>query len=171
MRLPISGHYNVIYNLPALNQFITDMGKLRPVGQIRPAGFFILPAGTYTNLNSHRKLSGEPFFPFEIMDGSDFQKNKPQGCKIGIKSEVKAFYFGDHIRTWTVISTKRVLFSCFRISVRPAFSKSGLSCEKLAHPWFKASLYSTTLVTGIYDGTKYYKIAGKINFCDCHQRL
>ena len=33
------------------------MGKLRPAGQIRAAGPFIWPAGTYTNLNSHHKLS------------------------------------------------------------------------------------------------------------------
>ena len=41
------------------------------------------------------------------MDGSDFQKNKPQRCKTGIKNEVKTFYFGDHIRTLTVISKKK----------------------------------------------------------------
>ena len=44
------------------------------------------------------------------MDDSDFQKNKPQRCKIGIKNEkneMKMFYFGDHIRTWTVIFKKR----------------------------------------------------------------
>ena len=55
------------------------------------------------------------------MDGSDFQKNMPQRCKIGIKNEVKIFYFGDHIRTWTVISKKRSL-PCFSIRVRPAAS-------------------------------------------------
>ena len=44
------------------------------------------------------------------MDGSDFEKNKPQRCKIGIrndKNEVKTIYYGDHIRTWTVISKKK----------------------------------------------------------------
>ena len=41
------------------------------------------------------------------MDGSDFQKNKPQRCEIRIKNEVKTFYFGDHIRTRTVISKKK----------------------------------------------------------------
>ena len=44
------------------------------------------------------------------MDGSDFQKNKPQRYKIGIKNEkneVKTFYFGDYICTWTVISKKK----------------------------------------------------------------
>ena len=58
------------------------------------------------------------------MDGSDFQENKPQRCKIGIKNEkneVKTFHFGDHIRTWTVISKKRSS-PCFPISVRPAAS-------------------------------------------------
>ena len=70
-----------------------DMGKLRP------AGYFILARWHLQQLNSHRELSGRPFFPFEIMDGSDFQKNKPQRCKFEIKNEVKTFYFGDHIRT------------------------------------------------------------------------
>ena len=37
---------------------------------------------------------------------SRFQKNKPQRRKIGIKNEVKTFYFGDHIRTWTVTQKK-----------------------------------------------------------------
>ena len=39
------------------------------------------------------------------MDGSDFQQNKPQRCKI--KNEVKTFYFGDPIRTWTFISNEK----------------------------------------------------------------
>ena len=66
------------------------------------------PAGTYTNLNSHRELSERPFFPLKIMVGCDFQKkNKPQWYKIGIKNEVKAFYFEDHICTWTVIFKKK----------------------------------------------------------------
>ena len=68
------------------------------------------PAGIYTKLNSHRELNGRPFIPLEIMNDSDFQKNKPQRCKIGIKNEknkVKTFYFGDHIRTKTVISKKK----------------------------------------------------------------
>ena len=56
------------------------------------------------------------------MDGSDFQKNKPQRCKIGIKNEVKTFYFGDHIRMWTVISKKKRSLPCFTVSVRPAAS-------------------------------------------------
>ena len=34
------------------------------------------------------------------MDGSDFQQNKPERCKIGIKNEEKTFYFGNHIRTF-----------------------------------------------------------------------
>ena len=72
----------------------SNMGKPRPTGQMRPADPFIWPTGTYINLNSHRALSGRPFFPLEIMDGSDFQKNKPWRCKIGIKNEVKTFYFG-----------------------------------------------------------------------------
>ena len=77
--------------------------------------------GTYANLNSYRELSGRPFFPLEIMDGSDFQENKPQQCKTGIKNEVKTFHFGNHIRTWTVIFKKRSS-PCFPISVRPAAS-------------------------------------------------
>ena len=79
------------------------------------------------------------------MDGSDFQKNKPQRSKIGIKNEkneVKTFYFGDHIWTWSVISKKKKVFIFFS-NQRAArgfnsFSKSGPSCEKLAHPWSKS---------------------------------
>ena len=57
------------------------------------------------------------------MDGSDFQKNKPQRCKIGLKNEVKTFYFGDHIRMWTVISKKKKRsLPCITVSVRPATS-------------------------------------------------
>ena len=56
------------------------------------------------------------------MDGSDFEKIKPQRCKIGIKNEAKTSYFGDHIRTWTVISKKKRSLPCFPISVRPAAS-------------------------------------------------
>ena len=72
------------------------------------------------------------------MGGSDFQQNKPQRCKIGIRNEVKTFYFGDHIRTWIVISKKKV-FTLFSNQLVPrgfsSFSKSSLSCEKVAHPW------------------------------------
>ena len=53
-------------------------------------------------------------FFLEIMDGSDFQKNKPQQCNIGIKNEVKFFYFRDHIHTWTVISKKKGLHLVFQ---------------------------------------------------------
>ena len=38
------------------------------------------------------------------------------------KNEVKTFYFGDHIRTWTVISKTKRSSPCFPISVRPAAS-------------------------------------------------
>ena len=119
---------------------IPDIGKLGPRAKSGPPVFLFWLAGThrYTNLNSHLELSGRPFFFFRKMDSSDFQKNKSQWCKIGIKNEVKTFYFGDHIRTWTVISKKRSS-PCFPISVWLAastvFSKSGPSCEKLAHPW------------------------------------
>ena len=83
------------------------------------------------------------------MDGSDFQKNKPQLCKIGIKNEkneVKTFYFGDHIRTRTVISKKEKVFTLFS-NQRAAcgfnsFSKSGPSCEKLAHPCARVNFIS-----------------------------
>ena len=68
-----------------------------------PPVLLLWPTRTYTNLNSHRALSVRPL---KIMDGSDFQKNKPRRCKIGIKNEVKNFYYGHHIRTWTVISEK-----------------------------------------------------------------
>ena len=100
------------------------------------------PADTYRNLNSHHELSGRLFFPSEITDGSDFQKNKPQRCKIEMKQEVKIFYFGNHIRTWTVISRKikkiKRSSPCFPIQ---QFSKSGHSCKKLAHPCYKAYIY------------------------------
>ena len=96
------------------------------------------PAGTYTILNSYRDLSGRPLFPLEIMDGSDFQKNKPHPCKIEIKNEVKTFYFGDHVRTLTVISKKKKVFTLFS-NQRAArgfnsFSTSDFSCKKLAYP-------------------------------------
>ncbi len=75
------------------------------------------------------------------MDGSDFQKkNKPQRYKIGIKNEkneVRTFHFGDHIRTWTVISKKKVFTLFFNQRAARcfnSFSKSGPLCEKLAHP-------------------------------------
>ena len=71
-----------------------------------------------------------------------FEKNKPQRCKIGIKNkknEVKTFYVGDHICTWTVILKKKVftLFSNQRAARGfNSFFESGPSCEKFAHPWF-----------------------------------
>ena len=103
-----------------LSSIYTRRGQTTARGPNMARRSFILAAGTYTNLNSHSDLSGRSFFPLEIMDGSDFQKNRPQRCKIGIKNEVKTFYFGDHIRTWTVISKR---FSpCFPISVGPAAS-------------------------------------------------
>ena len=46
-----------------------------------PPVLLFWPASTYTNLNSHREFSGGPFFPFEIMDGSDFQKISLNGAK------------------------------------------------------------------------------------------
>ena len=75
------------------------------------------------------------------MNGSDLKKNKPQRCKIGIKNKVKTFYFGDHICTWTVISTKKKVFTLFS-NQRAArgfnsFSKSGPSWKKLAQPCSK----------------------------------
>ena len=89
------------------------------------------PTGTYTNISSHRELSGRHFFPLDIMDGSDFQKNKPQQCKIGIKNEVKTFYFGDHIRMWTVISKKKKKRSSyFPISAGPAVSTRDVPIPK-----------------------------------------
>ena len=85
-------------------------------------------------------LAEDLFFPLEIMDGSNFQQNKPQRCKTGIKNEVKTSCFGDHIRTWTVISKKKKVFTLFS-NQRAArgfnsFSKSGPSCEIIAHPCF-----------------------------------
>ena len=76
-----------------------------PRAKSGPPILLFWPAGTY-NLNSHHELSGRLFL-LEITDGSDFQKNMPQMFKIEMKNEIKTFYFGDHIRTWTVISKKR----------------------------------------------------------------
>ena len=45
-----------------------------PRAKFGPPVILFWPAGTYTNLNSHREFSGRPFFPLQIMDGSDFQK-------------------------------------------------------------------------------------------------
>ena len=88
-----------------------------------PLVLLFWPAGIYTNLNFHRKLSGRPFFfPLEITDGSDFQKNKPQRYKIGIKNEkneVKIFYYGNHIRTRTVIFKKKGLHLVFQSACGP----------------------------------------------------
>ena len=100
------------------------------------------PAGTDSNLNSHRELSGRSFFPLEIMDSSDFQKTKPRQCKVGLKNEVKTFYFVDHIRTWTVISKQKRSSSYFPISVRLAaltvvpnlaLRVRNLGCQYLRH--------------------------------------
>ena len=101
------------------------MGKLWHAGQIRPAGFFILAGRYLQKLKLPPSIEQKTFFPVEITDGSNFQKNKPLRCKIEMKNEVKTFYFGDDIRTWTVISkTKKKKRSspCFSISVRPAAS-------------------------------------------------
>ena len=77
------------------------------------------------------------------MDSSDFQQNKPQRCKIGIKNEVKTFRFGDHIRTLDRDLKKKKVFTLFS-NQRAArgfnsFFKSRSSCEKLAHPRTKQS--------------------------------
>ena len=83
------------------------------------------------------------FFSLEITNSSDFQKNKPQRCKIEMKNEVKTFYFGDHIRTWTVVfkkkkKKKKRSSPCFPISVRPAastvFSNLALRVKSLPTP-------------------------------------
>ena len=69
-----------------------------------------------------------------------FKKINSNGAKL--KKRGKNFYFGDHIRTWTVISKKeKKVFTLF-FNQRAArgfnsFSKSGPSFEKFAHPWFK----------------------------------
>ena len=72
------------------------------------------------------------------MYGSDFQKNKPQRCKIGIKNEVKAFHFGDHKK-----KSKKKVFAFFSNQCAAcgfnSFSKSGPLCEKLSHPWSRST--------------------------------
>ena len=45
-----------------------------PRAKSGPPVLLFWPAGTYTNLNSHREFCVRPFFPLEVMDGSDFQK-------------------------------------------------------------------------------------------------
>ena len=107
---------------PAYFWSTADMGKPRPAGQIRPAGPFILARRHLHKLKLPPWISGWPFFLLEIMGSSDFQQNKPQRCKIGIKNEVTSFYFGDRNRPWTVISKKKRSSPCFSISVRPAAS-------------------------------------------------
>ena len=49
-----------------------------------------------------------------------FNKISLNGAKLDQK-KVKTFHFGDHIRTWTVISKKKSS-PCFLISVRAAAS-------------------------------------------------
>ena len=55
---------------------------------------------------------------------------------IGIKNKVKAFYFGDLIRTWIVIAKEKEGLHLVFLSACGfnSFFKSGCSCEKLAHP-------------------------------------
>ena len=53
-----------------------------PRAKSGPPVLIFWPAGTYTNLNSHHELSERPFFSLGIMDGSDFQTNKPQQCSL-----------------------------------------------------------------------------------------
>ena len=113
------------------------MGKLRPSGQIRPAGPFTLARRHLHKLKLPPRIGWKTFLSLEIMDGSDFQKNKPQRCKIEIKNEVENFYFGDHIRTWTVISKKKVFTLFFNQRAARgfnSFSKFGPSYESLPTP-------------------------------------
>ena len=44
--------------------FRADMGKLRPAGQVRPAGPFILACRHLHKLKFFRELSERPFFSF-----------------------------------------------------------------------------------------------------------
>ena len=117
-----------------------------PRAKSGPPILLFWPSGTYTNLNFYRELSGRPFFPLKIMDNMAviFKEIGLNGAKlIGIKNEVEAFYFGDHIRTCTVISKKKVFALISNQRAAPgfnSFSKSGPSCEKLAYPWYSASL-------------------------------
>ena len=57
-----------------------------PLATSGPPVFLFWPAGTYTNLNSHREFSGRPFFSLEIMDGSEFQKIRLNGAKLEEKT-------------------------------------------------------------------------------------
>ena len=72
------------------------------------------------------------------MDGSDFEKIILNGAKLEKKNEVKNFYFGDHIRTWTVIFKKKRSSACFPISVWPVvstvFSNLALRVKSLPTP-------------------------------------
>ena len=124
------------------------MGKLRPTRQIRPAGL-----GTYTNLNSHRELRGKPFFSLKIMDGSDFQQNKPQRCKTGIKNEVKTFHVGNHIRTWTVIS-KKSLHLVFQSACGPRLQSRG--CDEFTASYHCQYFYCQLAVLLLPAGSSFY---------------
>ena len=108
-RLKISGLIYTLYQTWA---------NYGPRAKAGPPVLLLWPAGTYRNLNSHHELSGRPFIPLEITDGSDFQKNKPQRRKIEMKNEVITFYFVDHIRTWTVISKKK---KCLHLVFQSAY--------------------------------------------------
>ena len=85
-----------------------------PRAKSGPSVLLFWPAGTYTNLNSHSEFSGRPCFSFRNHEWQWLSKTKLQRFKIGIKNEVKTFYFGDHICTWTVISPKKGLLLVFQ---------------------------------------------------------
>ena len=129
------------------------MGQLRPAGQIQPAGLFILARPHLRKLKPPAVNWAEHLFFLEIINGSDFQQNKLQRGKIGIKNEineVKIFYFGDHIRTWTVISKKKVFTLFFKQRAARgfnSFTKSGPSCEKLVHPCSRKHIGQRTYKT------------------------
>ena len=53
-----------------------------PRAKSDPPVLLFWPAGTYTNLNSRREFDVRPFFPLEIMGGSDFQKISFNGAKL-----------------------------------------------------------------------------------------
>ena len=62
-----------------LNQTWANYG---PRAKSGPPVLLFWPAGIFRNLNFHHELSGSLFFPFEITDGSDFQKISFNGAKL-----------------------------------------------------------------------------------------
>ena len=75
------------------------------------------------------------------MDGSDFQKNKPQRYKIGIKNVKNEVFWRSHSYVDSDLKKKglHLVFQSACTSRLQSFSKYGPSCEKLAQPCSRLS--------------------------------